>query len=451
MVVNPFKPKPVRSLLGLALHEGILHAVTARGNGAIEHSRTVSTPLRQDLLEGEAEAIGREIREFLDREEIRENRCLLAVPVHLTMALPVEVPDLSREDLQSYLELQAESEFPFGNENLSLDSVSWTGPEGTRQATLIAIPRTVREHLEQVMHHARLRLVSLTPGLLPAAPPEETGLTLRVGDSRIDCHVSCGGGYALIRSLENAPDLCRELRITLGQLSPAIRKRLSTLVIHHHPDLSPDRIRTLKEGLSPLGLSLRPVGAEQPVLRSVLTRFLVDQASPIEFLPPRKNPLEWILEKSRSRRNAWIGGGASALVLITLFSFLAQGWWLGSLERRWAGMEQEVGNLETMQNRIRQFRPWIESNPRSLQLLHRLATNFPREGRTWVRTLTIDDGQRVLLNSSARSTDDYEELTDTLTGEVDIRNFSYPDQVRQREGRPVEFDLKFDWTPPRRP
>ncbi len=451
-MVNPFGPRPVRSLLGLSLHGPSLHALAAaRSNGGVKWLHSASATLSQDPLQGDPEEGGREIRRFLDREEIRERRCLLSFPPRLAMSLPLEVPDLSGEDLDSFLEIQAESELPYPAGSLCLAWEPWTGAGGARRGALFALPVDLRRRIEELLRHAGLIPASLVPGLAPPSLPEGTELVLQLRPGRADCQVVGEGGHALFRSLEDTGGLAREIRITLGQLSPELRGRLSRATVHHSPDLDPEALDRLEEGLRGMGLAAERIPGEHPALKASLSGFLQRQESPLEFLPPRRSPLEWLLEKTRSRRNAWVGGGVAAAASLALLAFLIQGWRLGSLERRWNAMEEKVAELETRQDRIRQFRPWNSDRPRSLEILDLLSSEFPRQGSLWARSLEIEADARVESEASARDWDTFLDLGDRLRKRPEIGNFSPGGRIREAEGSTTEAAFGFDWIPSPRP
>src|SRR5580698_1071689 len=99
------KKRP-QSVLGLSLPDGRLRAVqVARAKGATDVVKTASAALALDLLHPEAELIGREIRNHLDAAGIRERAVAIAVPPAWIMSQHTKLPELSAEDVDSYLQL----------------------------------------------------------------------------------------------------------------------------------------------------------------------------------------------------------------------------------------------------------------------------------------------------------------------------------------------------------
>lgn len=454
--MNPLKPKPIQSLLGLAIRKNRLTAALARRiNGAIRFSSQSSVDLSSSPWTDAPERAGQEIRTFLDRQGIRENRCLLCLPLNIAMTMSVKIPDLSAGDLQSYLELQAESEFPFGIEDLQLASAVYRAPDPSRHATLAAIPKNRIEQIQRVLQHARLRPVSLVLGLAPAAAGNNPQLVLDVQPDHVDLSVRCGDGFAVIRSLEGtadsakdgaAPDcdlLCREIRITLGQLSGNLRQNLAAAVCHS-PEFSPDWKQSLERGLAGMGFQTAFCEGRHSALEAAMKARLANQRA-LEFLPSKRGPLRIFAEKASSQRNVWIGGSVGTFAFLIGAVFYVQGWRLQSLEREWNGMAEKVKTLETKQNEIRQFRPWHDNSATSLQIVRQLAESFPKEGSVWLKSIGIKGNRQVRCVGSARDNQDRLDLISQLRAADNIRELATQSITTK------QFDFKFVWEPPQRP
>ena len=453
--MNPFKPKPIPSLLGLAIRKNRLTiAVAKRVNGAVRFSSHASVELSSSPWTEDPERAGQEIRAVLERREIRENRCLLCLPLNIAMTMSVEIPDLSEGDLQSYLELQAEGEFPFGIEDLQLASARYRAPDSSRCATLAAVPKNRIEQIQRVLQHARFRPVSFVLGLAPAATGNNPQLVLDVQPDYVDLSVRCGGGFAIIRSLEGvlnfakdgaAADcnpLCREIRITLGQLPGNLRQNLAAALCHS-ADLPPDWRQSLDRGLAGMGFQTTFREGRHAALEAALEARLANERA-LEFLPPKRGPLRIFAEKASSQRNVWIGGSVGTLALLIASVFYIQGWRLRSLEREWNGMAEKVKTLETKQSEIRQFRPWYDNSAPSLQIVRQLAESFPKEGSVWLKSIEIQENRQVLCVGAARDNQDRLDLISRLRAADNIRLATQSITTKQ-------FDFKFVWEPPQRP
>lgn len=458
--MNLLKPKPIPSLLGLAIRGNRLTAAVAkRINGAVRFSSHASVELSSSPWADDFERAGQEIRAFLERREIRESRCLLCLPLNIAMSMSVEIPDLSEDDLQSYLELQAESEFPFGIEDLQLASARYRAPDSSRHATLAAIPKNRIQQIQRVLQQARLRPVGLVLGLAPASAGNNPQLVLDVQPDHVDLSVRCGDGFAVIRSLEGATDfakdgaapdcnlLCREIRITLGQLSGNLRQNLAEAVCHS-ADLSSDWKQSLERGLAGMGFQTAFCEGRHSALEAAVKARL-DNQSALEFLPPKRGPLRIFAKKASSQRNVWIGGSVGTLAFLIAAVFYVQGWRLHSLEREWNGMAEKVKTLETKQSEIRQFRPWYDHSAPSLQIFRQLAESFPKEGSVWLESIEIKENRQVRCAGSARDNQDRLELISQLRAADNIHDLAT--QHVRGETATKQFAFKFVWETPQRP
>lgn len=371
------------------------------------------------------------------------------------MTVSIEIPNLSDGDLQSYLELQAESEFPFGIEDLQLASAFYRVPDESHCATLAAIPKSRIEHIQQVLQHARLRPVGLVLGLAPASAGNNPQLVLDAQPDHVDLSVRCGDGFAVIRSLEGATDfakdsaapdcnlLCREIRITLGQLPGNLRQNLAAAVCHS-AELSSDWRQSLERGLAGMGFQTAFREGQHSALEAAVKARLANQRA-LEFLPPKRGPFRIFAEKASSQRNVWIGGSVGTIVFLVVAVFYIQGWRLQSLEREWNGMAEKVKTLEDKQNEIRQFRPWHDNSAPSLQIVRQLAESFPKEGSVWLKSIEIEENCQVRCIGSARDNQDRLDLFSRLRAADNIRELATQSITTK------QFNFKFVWDPPQRP
>ncbi|HEQ60455.1 MAG TPA: hypothetical protein ENN74_02480, partial [Firmicutes bacterium] len=154
------------SLLGIALEEGRMAAVVVqRVNGRLHLRQAFESALSLDRMSREPERLGREIRERLDGAGIQERRCVVCIPLAWAYTLRTEVPPLSDDDVESFLNVQAEREFPFPPEELTVAVSRSRTPDGAGQATLVAVPSTRLGSLCQALHAAKLRPRSITLGI----------------------------------------------------------------------------------------------------------------------------------------------------------------------------------------------------------------------------------------------------------------------------------------------
>ena len=432
----------------------------AQAEGTIvKMGATATTSLSLDPLTNDVELVAQEIRTFLDQNEIRETRCLLCLPSNLALATSIDLPDLSDEDLESYLDLQAESEFPFGVDDLSLTSVSYQSPSASQHATLAATPKNHVVRFESILLKAKLRPVSFTLGMISKRGKQSTDapqLVLDLYPDHVDLSVRCDGGFAALRSLDEVFEseketpsldnelLRREIKITLGPLTGSLRKQLTQASICVQDSLPKTLSDALENDLAGLGFQTNVVSGKHSALTTTVEAFLTNQASKLEFLPPKQSQFQAFAEKVSSRGNAWAGGSVGTIVVLTAIIFYIQGYRLSSLEAEWDGMADKVTELETLQGKIRQFRPWYSSSAQSLQIAKRLTEAFPREGSIWVKSFEIKENNKIFCSGSARNNQALLNVMEKLRAMDDINDLTLQ-QVRGES--PVQFAFNFEWKP----
>src|SRR5258708_33560466 len=107
--LNPLKRGRLTGLLGLALDGSRLEGVVlSRTNGSLARQQSFSADLSLDPLTADAELVGREIRNHLNAAGIRENRCVVGLPLKWALTTNVELPELPEEDVASFLQIEAE-------------------------------------------------------------------------------------------------------------------------------------------------------------------------------------------------------------------------------------------------------------------------------------------------------------------------------------------------------
>ena len=428
-------------------------------NGQVTVVGKASTVLSLEPLTNSEELVAQELRSFLDQNELRETKCLVCLPSNLVLSTSIEIPELSEDDRQSYLDLQAETEFPFAADEISLSTLSYQAPDQSHHATLAALPNTQVGRIERILIAAKLRPVSFTLGIGAsgrAAAPEASApcLALDVYSDHVDLTIPCGPGYAAIRSLEEVYEsegenrildhelLQREIKITLGQLSPSIRQHLKQTAIGYDEGVSGSIAETLKSQLQQMGLTATSSPPDQSPLQRAGETYLLKQRSALEFLPPKENQLQAFAKKVSSRSNAWVGGTVGTIVLLTFVIYYFQGYRLNSLETEWAGMADKVTELEALQGKIRQFRPWFTRSAESLEIAKQLSEAFPREGSIWVKSVQIKENNRIFCSGSARNNQELLTVMDELRGMEHITEVTLQ-QVRGEA--PVQFAFNFEW------
>src|SRR5713101_3500873 len=92
--LDVLKRDRLSGLLGLALDGSRLEGVVLRRtNGSLALQQSFSASLSLDPLTADAELVGREIRNHLDAAGVRENRCVIGLPLKWALTTNVELPD----------------------------------------------------------------------------------------------------------------------------------------------------------------------------------------------------------------------------------------------------------------------------------------------------------------------------------------------------------------------
>jgi hypothetical protein len=343
-------------------------------------------------------------------------------------------------------------------------------PDGKNQATLAALPIKRFNAVQRMLTAAGRRAASISLGvdhcLENAAAPGS--INFIPNSSHLDLVICAGGGVAALRSLPGSPlstdqpstldtaGLRRELKVTLGRLPDPLRKQ-----IRQARCLGPSASATqlwqwLGDPLKQIGIThLTPVepspeathpqsnldDSPSPALTAA-KRFLYRQPAEFEFLPPKTGKLGSFLQWSKQGRKRRQGMLVAGLVILVLAPLLWRSHMKNRLERQWTFLQPQVAQAESLQHNIRQFRPWFNTAPQSLQVLEVLTSAFPEEGSVWGRNVEIKDTDRVSCSGFARSPTALMETLDRLRAHPEIRDL----QVQQVRGdKPIHFTFVFSW------
>lgn len=473
-----FQRQPGNSLLGLSFDGSRLEGVVVRRtNGSVEIKKSFTASLSLDPLTAETELAGREIRNQLDAEQIRERWCAVCLPVNWALTLTVKLPEIPDEDVADFLQIEAERGFPYGPQELMIAHSRFQTAGGEKFATLVGIPREHVARLEAVLEAAQLRPVTFSLGLtalLPADLESADGvIALLPGEVTVAMQISCGGGVAMLRMLDGAFEqtgaerelqvehVAREIRITLGQLQPEVRESVRRLRILGRNETAQELAEELQARAASLGLKVEHVrdhGAEEygikipsatavsPAL-SVAVRRLAGQDG-MEFLPPKISAWKQFSERYSSGKLAYAGAGAGAVALIVALAFLVQQIILWQWQSKWSGMETKVVELSKIRDEIRRYRPWYDESVRTLAILRRVTEAFPQDGAVSAKTVELREPARVTCTGTARNRDVLFQALDKLREAKEVSDVHIENT---RGSTPLEFTFNFHWGGPGAP
>ncbi len=460
-----------RSLLGIELSAGRLTAAVLARAGQGYAAQTMKTAaLALDPLSNDPELAGQEIRNLLDQWGIREKRCVICIPLQWIMSRAIDLPDLPPADMANYINLQAEREFPFAAEDLSISLSKFVTPGGRTCATLAAIPLNHTLILQKVFRAAKLKPVSLSAGVTSmGGPPADAGtMLLCVRDSFIEILIRAGGGVAGLRRLEYDSSLAeeggeeiqdtvlREIRITLGQLPDEWRGAIQEVRVAGSRERTAPLISRISGPLAGLGLTVTAAGPAEAGLKALaspleplfwplagtLLRMFTQGAPVFEFMPPKVDRFKQITQRVSSRGSLVLAGSAAAVLLVAGAAFLYQYLRLSNLESEWSRIKNRAAQVEVLQKKVKQFRPWFDESARSLEILKTLTEAFPEEGAVWAKILEIQDPSTVACAGFAKSNADWLEMYDRLSANPRVADF----QVQQVQGdAPLQFAFHFEW------
>ncbi len=473
-----FQRQPGNSLLGLSFDGSRLEGVLVRRtNGSVEIKKTFITSLSLDPLTAEVELAGREIRNQLDAEQIRERWCTVCLPVNWALTLTIKLPDIPDEDVADFLQIEAERGFPYSPQELMIAHSRFQTAGGEKFATLVGIPREHVARLEAVLQAAQLRPVTFSLGLtaLQRADTESADgvIALLPGEVTVAMQISCGGGVAMLRTLDGAFEqtgaeqelqvdhIAREIRITLGQLQPGVRESVRRLRVLGRNETAQELAEELQARAASLGLKVEHVrdhGAEEygikipsatavsPAL-SVAVRRLAGQEG-MEFLPPKISAWKQFSERYSSGKLAYAGAGAGAVALIVALAFLVQQIILWRWQSKWSGMEPKVVELTRTRDEIRRYRPWYDESVRTLAILRRVTEAFPQDGAVSAKTVELREPATVTCTGTARNREVLFKALDKLR---DTKEISDIHVENTRGSTPLEFTFNFHWGGPGAP
>jgi len=471
-----FQRQPGSSLLGLALDgshvEGVL---VRRTNGSVEVKKTFTATLALDPLTAEVELAARELRNQLDAQQIRERWCAVSLPLNWALTVTVKLPEIPETDVADFLQIEAERGFHYSPAELMLAHSRYSTPDGSKFATLVAIPREHVLRLEAVLHAAQLRPVTFSLGLTALQSAKETtttagSLALLPGELGVGMQINCGGGVAVLRLIDGVYEqvgatrelqmeqLRREIRITLGQLPAEVRDQIQTVRVFGRSETALELAEEAASVADSWGYKLEhvrdhaaqefgvklPGGTAASPALAVAVRQLAGQEG-MEFLPPKISAWQQFTERYSSGKLAYVGAGAGAVAAIVLLAFFVQQIMLWHWQSKWGGMEKRVTELTQMRDQIRRYRPWYDESVRTLSILKRMTEAFPQDGAVSAKALELREPSRVTCSGTARNREALIKTLDQLRKANEISDVHIE---MTRGNTPLEFTFNFQWRGP---
>lgn len=462
--MKPARTKRLNSILGLSVAHGQLRAYhLVRTKGGIEVAKSAAGALTLDLSHPEPELVGREIKNHLDAAGIHERHCVVAVPAGWVMSQHLKLPELSAEDAEGFLELEADRAFPCDAAQLQIARSPHRVGDST-YVTQLAARREQLGHLTAALVSAGLKPQSLSLGL-PALPGVlESGgrITLRLEPWGATLLVAVNGGIAAFRTFEaaigteagevlvNGPALAREVRITFEQIPAELRQELHGLYLTGDAAMTRQMGEILADWAhdNSLTLEIEPA-TTRPVADQVaeqLARRCLEQGLPaLEFLPPRQSRWSRLVSRYQGRRLATVGFAAAAVVVVVLLFFGWQEYQRMTLRAEWEGMRAQVTALEAVQSRIREYRPWYDTGYRNLTIMKKVTECFPDNGSVTAKSVEIHAPNTVSVSGTARDNAALLRTLDELRKTREVEGLKI-EQIRGKAPA-QQFTFTFRWNP----
>ena len=458
------------SLLGLALEGSRLEGVWLKRSGdALQVAGSFTVTLTLDPLTAAPELVGREIRNHLDAAEVRERRCVVALPLKWALAAHVKVPQLAEADAASFLQLEAERSFPCDVATLITATSRCKPSGGEEQATFVGMPRGHVAELEAALRAAGLKPESFSLGITALRrPAADTALALTIGESHVGLQITSGGGVLVLRALEGAVEntggrvtlhtdvIARELRITLGQLPEAARNSLRSVRVFGPRELAQELATELQRRFSALNLSVDVVtryeakefGVSAPMDAPVSAAFslaaekLAGRPAAFDFLPPKVSQWQQMMSRYGTGKLRKVGLVAASVVGLVAVAFLVQQIISWHFQSRWADMKAQVTELEATQAQIKQYRPWFDESARSLSILKQLTQAFPEDGVVTAKTIEIREANLVTCTGTAKDMNSLLAVQKKLSASGNVVDV----KLNRIQGKsPMQFTFDFRW------
>ncbi|MGB8169797.1 MAG: hypothetical protein WCF18_20010 [Chthoniobacteraceae bacterium] len=447
----------VRTVLAITVESGrVAVDLVRREDSGNRVTASFELPLGADAVAANGERAGKELAAQLAAAGIRERRCVVCIPANWALTTSTDVPGIGADDLRGYLELRAEREFPVAVSDLRLAHSAFTSPDGKARVTLAAVPARKMEAIERMLAAAECRAVSISLGLDGCLAKGEPAAAMHfvANGTHVDLVIAAGGGIAAVRSLPgpaneeafDAATFSREVRITLGRLPEALRQQVTQARFSGAPATAENLCLEIRQHLNRMGIESRmqrtAEGAHPGAAIDAAELHLQRLPVAFEFLTPEVNRWEQVARQFDDRRRRWIALAFVAAILLPILTYIIRSHIESSLTDEWAGMRRKVTELESLQQRIRQFRPWFEPAPQTLQIIEGLAAAFPDQGDVWAKSIQVVDGTKVTCSGFARNQSALLSWFDRLRSRKDVTGL----QVQQVRGEnPIQFSITYKW------
>lgn len=443
------RPSRPPAFLGLVFEDDTLLATLARGD---REAAAPTLRLPGAIERDDPALLGRALRRALRAAGWRWDHCVVGLPAAWCLAVATAVPELSPDDLDALLALEAERALPSDPAEWVIGRCSSAEPAG-KQILQVALSRTRLALVEAFLRAAGLRPMLITATLAAAALARpRPAIVIHQGRSGGALCLAAASGVLTLRAVstsgDDLTDLAREVRIT--------RESQSALA----PE-TPVRVMVLTSGPGSAGSA--DGAAPRPAFgRATAVEWESDDLLPVLLLEAVRTepsrlpslrspaPTRWsgLLRRPGSRRLRLLALGGAAAILALAAAF---GWreiQLQSLRREWAAIQPEVQRIGEVRARLREFRAWDDPSLPSLSLLRLVTEAFPESGLVTARSIEIRPPQTITVSGTAREHGALLATVDRLRRQPSVRNV----RVEQIRGQsPAQFTFAVELNHPASP
>jgi hypothetical protein len=443
------RPSRPSALLGLVFEDEAVLATLAR-----TEADELPAPLRLPcaLDRDDPVLLGRALRRALRAAGWKWDRCVVGLPTEWCLALATTVPDLSPEDLDAFLALEAERGLPSDLADWVIGRCTSAEPSG-KQVLQVALSRPRLARIETMLRAAGLRPTLITATLAAAAlAGTRPAIVVRQGRSSGALCLAAPSGVVTLRSVGTTDDslaeLARELRIT-REAQPALPPQAPArlLVITSRPE-----VVSASDGRDPVTAFGRAASVEvhaDDVLPGLLLTAVRNDSSSLPSLRPA-TPARWsaLLQRPGSRRLRTLALAAAAGLVVVAAAFAWREIQLQALRHDWSALRPEVQRLSDVQTRLREFRAWDDPSLPSLALLRLVSEAFPESGTVTARSVELRPPSSITVSGSAREHGALLATVDRLRQQPSVRNV----RVEQIRGQsPAQFTFAVELNRPASP
>lgn len=460
-------------MLGLSIDgDSVTASVATRsGDGAVMQ-QVHRWQMALDILSADPELVAQEIRDNLNKYGIRERRCVVCIPLKWVLTNSLDLPDLEGDDLDSYISVCAEREFPFAPEELVVATSRYGNGTDAQGALLAAVSSSHMHALEAICKAAQLRVVGMGVGVAEMIQSSRSAhsIALLIGDNGVDLGIFARNGFIALRSVLDSwgvdkgksdfDVVARQLRISLSQIPEECLSADEPIDLYGPHELVAESLEALGESLNEQGMEGRlrrgtVVGMEDhamanedkaasPAAFVAAANKLLATESEVQFMPPRVHALAKFVNRVSARSTRWLGGAAAAALLIVGSLFFYQSNKLNRLEERWSEVAPSVEEGERLQSNLRTFRSWFDGTAEYLTIAKELTRAFPEDGSVWATSLSIVDGERVVCAAMAAEDEAWLAVHEALRNTPGVHDVQL---TQVRGSSPLQFAISYRWAP----